>query len=757
MDMNPVGRIRANRESMAKVPPPEKEEVNVSSDTATIMTREKSIRPTPAPTPPLLAKESKEIKTKPVEQPLTENPAANAISDTTTTKPIPKTLPPTPSPTKSPTPSPAAVEDEKIQAITAQRIAQHASATTEDGDKILSIVILTYNKPELLASLLQSILPQKTTFEHELIVADNGCLDETTKVLHDNLNGDVKYPYKYIPICSNPGYSVGNNLAVQKMASNSTKWVLFLNDDVQLQDGFIQSLVDLGEAMPNAGAVGCKLLDGDGVVLREAGGMISKSGSCSGYGRLETDFDADIYSYARPVDYISGACLMMDKKDFLEYGGFDGDTYPAYYEDADIQTHITYDLGKEVWYQPLAVAWHKEHVSFASESSNEKWTMGQKAFRLRWGRKLRDKKIIGPHPFSPATVRASDVRCYRGQHLSILYIAEQISNETLRTSNDRSFDNMKMIAELGHRISFHAVTEEPLAVRHDLQQTGIEVMYSTDVRHNIWKRLAMDFYDVVVVSGPTIIAEMMKTIGGQTKAKGNFVTIFDAETLTYRQDEKREQLIKEGLPFPSNSKGDGASGKESLASALKSEIDVIVTVSELEKDLVKELDESLAHPVHTIGITMEAKDSTASQFEERHGMLFVAEFEDNMFYSGDAIWYFLDRIYPLIMKEAMQPIRLVIAGRRIPHEIKDMVNSNSELVDLVEIVESPDDVRTLHEKARIVIAPHLYGAGVEKKASDHYPTQSRVPMYSFSSITTLTLVISECSSSACGSSLGHVR
>jgi len=222
---------------------------------------------------------------------------------------------------------------------------------------LVTLVILTYNKTELLRKALMTIMVQDVDFPYELIVVDNGCFDDTVKTVK-RLVPDAKY----VPLCSNPGYAAGNNQGVASAASSS-KWLLFLNDDLEFEDNFLQSLVDMVRIHPDAGGAGCKLVSADGSKLLEAGSIIWRDGSCYPYGRDE-DPNSWEYNFARPVDYVSGACLMVDREDFLDYGGFDTVAYDAYYEDTDLQMHINHALNKNIWFQPLAVARHQEHASF---------------------------------------------------------------------------------------------------------------------------------------------------------------------------------------------------------------------------------------------------------------------------------------------------------------------------------------------------------------------------------------------------------
>jgi glycosyltransferase involved in cell wall biosynthesis len=108
------------------------------------------------------------------------------------------------------------------------------------------------------------------------------------------------------------------------------------------------------------------------------------------------------------------------------------------------------------------------------------------------------------------------------------------------------------------------------------------------------------------------------------------------------------------------------------------------------------------------------QDPTISTFESRRGILFVAAFHKLMYYNGDAIWYFLQYVYPLVLQEATKPIPLVIAGKGIPKYLRDMVRGLGFEANVM-FIESPKDLRPLYERARVFIAPHQYGAGVQYK------------------------------------------
>ena len=601
---------------------------------------------------------------------------------------------------------------------------------------VLSVVILTFNNSELFAALLRSIAQQKSDFNYELIIADNGCHSDTKEMLGIVFGSSATY--SYLPLCDNPGYSAANNVAVKQLVSKKAKWVLFLNDDVRLMDGFLQSMVNLGEQIPNVGAVGCKLLSGDGSELIEAGSIIWNDGSCAGFGRGRHDIGADEFSYARPVDYVSGACLMVDRVDFLNYGGFDGKSFSAYYEDTDLQMHINHDLGKQVWFQPLAVAFHSEHASFGS-GSVDLMRQGRKTFAKKWELALQEHM---PHPGDDQLkfLQASDIRGRTSGKGNILYVDEHFAAKNMGSGFGRAFDNLVMLSHLGYRVTASALHDEGCDefCFEAMRQSGVDVSKSTagslqtllDDRHG--------FYQVIIVSRPKTFEVVQDLLLG-TIQSSNCSLIYDAEAVAFRRDMKLLDLFyNEKIPFPGAFERNYhyeplkrlrmISRDKHMEIASISKADVVITASTYEKDWVVKLVKAAASPkqfyrflssnVYTIGHGMDSSNPTSAFFEDRNGIMFLASFNKNMYYNGDAIWYFLEYIYPLILQEADIP--LIIAGKNIPEYLYGYVARHSRFSHLVSVLESPPDIETLHNNARVFIAPHLYGAGVQFKLSEAF-------------------------------------
>lgn len=194
---------------------------------------------------------------------------------------------------------------------------------------LVSIIIPVYNQFEYTYSYLRSILKNSGDIEYEVIIADDCSTDFTkdiTKVVEGVNVKKAPTNLKFLLNCNNAAKSARG------------QYILFLNNDTQVQKDWLKHLVDLIESDSNIGMVGSKLVYPDGL-LQEAGGIVWKDGSAWNYGNRQ-DGNASEYNYVKEVDYISGAAIMIRHSLWDELGGFDESFIPAYYEDTDLAFQV---------------------------------------------------------------------------------------------------------------------------------------------------------------------------------------------------------------------------------------------------------------------------------------------------------------------------------------------------------------------------------------------------------------------------------
>lgn len=231
-------------------------------------------------------------------------------------------------------------------------------AVPQYENPIVSIIIPVYNQFHYTYNCIDSIIANSGEIKYEIIVANDCSTDQTSRI-DEVIQGIV--------LINN-----AENLNFLKNCNNAAKYakgkyILFLNNDTQVQPNWLAPLVDLIEKDKQIGMVGSKLINPDGT-LQEAGGIIFKDGSPCNYGR-GSDPDLPEFNYVKEVDYISGASIMILRSLWEEIGGFDEEFAPAYCEDSDLAFTVR-KLGYKVMYQPRSVVVHFEGISNGKDTSS---------------------------------------------------------------------------------------------------------------------------------------------------------------------------------------------------------------------------------------------------------------------------------------------------------------------------------------------------------------------------------------------------
>jgi GT2 family glycosyltransferase len=191
------------------------------------------------------------------------------------------------------------------------------------GAPRLSILVVNHARPDLTFAAVVAVHSAKIAFPYEIIVVDNGS-DPSSAA---RLTG-MDLPVRLIGTSEPVSFGTANNLAAEAARG---EFLLLLNNDAFLEEGVVEKLLEaLSE--DGVGLVGPVLRYPDNS-LQETGMFVSADGTnvdplLNGQG-----WDAPEFV---DVDYISAACVMLRRADFLGVGGFDPVFEFAYSEDCDL-------------------------------------------------------------------------------------------------------------------------------------------------------------------------------------------------------------------------------------------------------------------------------------------------------------------------------------------------------------------------------------------------------------------------------------
>ena len=250
----------------------------------------------------------------------------------------------------------------------------------------------TYEGAQFLGRALQALLAN-TEPRYELIIVDNGSTDGTAALLEQVENASVLINKR------NTGFGAASNQgAAEARAGN----VLFLNQDVFVHRGWLPPLLERLDSHNRVGAVGPILLNLDGS-LQCAGAMVFRSGGTASYGEGDDPGRAG-YQFARVVDYVPGACLLIRRRAFEEVGGFAGRYGLAYFEDADLGLALA-DRGYRSMYEPLSKVTHVRGTP--SEALLQLANDNRTTFERRWRHVLASRPDSLPSVSPPGVAEPS--------------------------------------------------------------------------------------------------------------------------------------------------------------------------------------------------------------------------------------------------------------------------------------------------------------------------------------------------------------
>jgi N-acetylglucosaminyl-diphospho-decaprenol L-rhamnosyltransferase len=189
----------------------------------------------------------------------------------------------------------------------------------------LAVIVVTYNAAETIGRTLAALTRELRPGD-ELIVVDNASQDGTAVAVREAASEAT-----LVEPLANLGFAKGCNLGAR---AASAELVCFLNPDAVPEPGF-------RDAIERPAADGSGWTAWQALVSSDGGRLVSSAGGVLHFTGLAWAGAAGRPrgTAAERLGFLSGACLALERKRFLELGGFAED-YFLYHEDVDLSLRI---------------------------------------------------------------------------------------------------------------------------------------------------------------------------------------------------------------------------------------------------------------------------------------------------------------------------------------------------------------------------------------------------------------------------------
>ena len=550
----------------------------------------------------------------------------------------------------------------------------------------VSIVIPVYNQFAYTYNCLRSIRKYSGKVKYEIIIADD-CSNDLTKEIKKVISG--------ITVVRNE-----KNLLFLRNCNNAAKsakgdYILFLNNDTQVQENWLQPLIDLMKKDEKIGMTGSKLIYSDGT-LQESGGILWKDGSAWNYGRNQ-DATRSEYNYVKEVDYISGAAIMIRSALWKRLGGFDDRFAPAYYEDTDLAFQVR-EAGYKVVYQPLSIVVHFEGKSNGTDTSK-----GLKSYQVANSKKFYQKwkSVLQKENFpNGQNVFLARDRSRNKKH--ILVIDHYVPRPDQDAGGRCTFMYLEQFVKMGMQVTFigdNFAHEEPYT--ENLRKLGIEVLYGDDyyLHWEKWLEENGKYFDYCYPQRPHIA---IKWIDYLKKYCPQAKIFYFAHDLHHLREYREYKLTGDESHLEESKKW------KEIEFKLFNAADVVHVVGSYEQEY---LQEKLPNkPIRNIPLYIydEPPKDIQKDFTLRNDILFVGGFGHPP--NEDAVLWFAKDIYPLILKKYPDMVWHIVGGS-VPDSVKALESKNIIVHGRV----SDEELAKLYNECRLAVVPLRYGAGVKGK------------------------------------------
>lgn len=262
---------------------------------------------------------------------------------------------------------------------------------------LVSLLIPTRDKKELVEQAVRSILDKTTYPNYEILILDNGSVEPETLAWFDRIQKDD--PHVRVLRWDHPfNFSAINNYGVRH--ARGTMIGLINNDVEVISPDWLTEMVRHA-VRPEIGCVGAKLYYTDGTI--QHGGVIVSIGGVAGHSHKHYPKDSPGYfsrlHLVQNLSAVTAACLLVRKSIYEQVGGLDENNLKVAFNDVDFCLKVREAGYRNLW-TPYAELYHHESVSRGHEDTPEKQERFRKEIefmKAKWGAALQNDPYYNPN------------------------------------------------------------------------------------------------------------------------------------------------------------------------------------------------------------------------------------------------------------------------------------------------------------------------------------------------------------------------
>jgi len=331
--------------------------------------------------------------------------------------------------------------------------------------KDVSIIIPVFNRSDLTEKCLASIAIARNNASYEVIIVDNASTDGT-KALLASIDGDITI----ITNRSNEGFAKACNRGARAALG---EYLLFLNNDTEVTDGYLDAMMARAKSTVNCGAVGAKLCYPNGRI-QHAGIAFNEDGTPY---HIFQNFDAGhpAVSASRNMTAVTAACMMIGKQAFDLVEGFDSE-YRNGFEDVDLCLKLREEGFTNVYCADVSVT-HCEESSEGRKTFDRenlmrlqsKWQgalqhddhlyLRPLGLTIKWGStggtytKLTEENSMAANTSGQELLDRAQKMYLEGKHVEAAEILKQIVSSKLTLGNNDEFESWQLLGNCMARLN----------------------------------------------------------------------------------------------------------------------------------------------------------------------------------------------------------------------------------------------------------------------------------------------------------------